>query len=230
MATRLELINRALSELGELPLQRDPLVVDPTADDRSDSAIYIAQTYPGIVEGILSRTDWSWALTFQPLDSPQSFASFPDEFLRQFAPIPSGYTMWYRPDVVGTYRRVWETADRTRPPLRLGEEYYSRGQFAYVLEAYSTDVHGEFIQSSTPVSAYPLYFQDALVLSLAARWVYKFTERADLAATLPVRARDALREAQRYDAQHQPTQGFGDMPWNTVRWGRRTALHGSRVR
>ena len=236
MATKLDLLNRALSELGERILQEGELTITDRSRRRARIAV---SAYEGVRQSLLNAHAWSW------LEQRKQLAEAPRAMVREGPAPPEG-----QPD---TRPLVPDTLDNGQP--RYEREIYNTREFrhAFLLPdgkepmraLYTSNADGAhprpdlwrreatFISADYPVvwgafqlvsqaeSRFPPLVEDAMVLRLAQRMAPAFTEDPDTVSMFKRLADEALRDARRVDAQGQPAPRLTSFSYLEARLGGR---------
>lgn len=231
MATRPELINRALQELGERRVQ-NLSEIDIDGRPTTRRARIAASAYEGVKQSLLNAHAWSWLERRVRLSQPPRALQLD----RDGNPIPNRYA-----SLPGGQ------------PRYAGNKYNQREfRYAFVLEdqkggirALYTDnaagshprtdrwaVRDGFLSADYPevVVAYqeekaeavfPPLVENAMVLRLCQRMAPAFTEDPEAVRMFKGMADDALRDARRVDAQGQPPPRLTSFSYLEARIGGR---------
>ena len=193
MASRAEVANAAVSLLGDEIISRVPSreeVGGGELDPRrfTDNEIFVGTTYYIHTDSYLTSTRWSWTKRREPL---ARLADEPTSGYRYVYSLPSnqlgGPTALY-------------SAGRPRFPQTDG--------WLLISDRIETDLDSPVLEYHQRVAeeVWPTEFVDAVVLLLASRWAYYFTDQANLTAVYRQDGEAAMREARRIDAQAQPSK------------------------
>ena len=199
MATRLDIINRALAELGEelIPAELTALTL-PNAETNHQIAWTM---YPGIRDAMLDAYPWSWQLKRRRLERT--------DMLRHDAePQPWKFNI-PNPDI-GTIRAVFQRQD-DQYPQTTGWTLRERFLFAMFPELWAD------VLLNVSEEAFPALFVNALVLELAKRYSIPITEDEAFARLYDGQAEMALKAALRVDAQSRPAEGITDFSYVNAR-------------
>ena len=210
MGTRLQIINAALAELGELSLEfeneaaaaafGDAGTVDPEDDlQRITGAIY-----PQVRANLLNAHPWSW------LKERQVLIALPAQEGENAAvwPHPNRYRI---PNpFVSSIRAVYDklVSDRPRP-----DGWDVQGGYLYA------GFELGFIEDQRQVdeTVFPQLFENALVLALVARFAMPIKEDLDTRRIYEQVAERALPDAKRVDAQSHPVAVLPRFEWEEAR-------------
>ena len=194
MASRLEIVNLALAELGEEAIASYP---EPGEQIVDENAGYVVAVYPPARNRILAANNWSWAQTRAQLTATgrERQASWPFEH------------EWNQPDAVGAVRALYDRNDAMAEPMQT--DWIAQGPYIY------TDfnpVWADYQRLDLDEEVFPPLVVDALQSELCARLALPIKEDIDSERVYRQQAREALKEAVRVDAQAVPVlhlTGFG---------------------
>lgn len=218
MASRLDIIDSALAELAQEPIEDDPLdarfaeseeaeeELTTLLEDETAQAVY--RIYPQVKESLLTAHPWTWLQETSALT-----AANPHD--RDTAG-PAGMAWpfryrWNHPNPgAGGLRALYqgplgmEHSPRTHGWRPQGDFIYT--DFTPVVAVYQAD---------KPETAWPQLFVNAVVLALAARLALPITYDENTMRSFRQLAADALADAARVDSQsHLPESitsfGFTD--------------------
>ena len=97
MPSQLQLVNRALSELGRLPV---------TAINDSPDALYVANKLDELFPEVLLEANWTWAIKYQRDDTPLTESITPDyTYTYQ---LPGDFGRFYRFASTGSQWPIYE--------------------------------------------------------------------------------------------------------------------------
>ena len=210
MATRLELINRALALIGEQSLEfespeaaaafGDQGVVDPE-DDLQRIA---GAAYPIVRAAMLFAHPWSWntrrdVLVAHPATGNDNVGEWP-------------YPMRYRlpsPEI-GIVRAVFDQ-NASQSPRTTGWEV----QNGYLYATF--DVAWVDTQRQVDETVWPELFANAVTIGLAAELAMPIKEDVDTMRIYQRKAEAALNDAMRVDAQGQPVKTIPRFDWEEAR-------------
>ena len=195
--SKVELLNAALLELGEVSLQ---LTDDGEPDD--DVAEGAFALYPGARDICLYGYPWSWSLTRKELTEVPGYT--PGRYMYQFN----------LPELdIGRLRSIHDTDTPGTPPrvdnwAREGNALYTN--FKPVFAEYQRDV-GE--------GAYPALFRAAFILYLAHRLSLLVVEDRQIGTYYKNLSDEAFMDAKRTDSQSNTVHVVEDFSFITARTG-----------
>ena len=207
MATRLEIINAALLELGEdvIQFEEDDLALNAIGTPVDDIGQMSLSTYPHIRDAFLNAHAWSWLTERVALERTTSEPSDSFPFRYEFTkPRPN----------IGNIRAVYDAADvnlghPNTTEWTLGERFL----YAAFPEGWAD------VQRNVTEEAYPDLVVNALILTLCERWSVPITEDETITRMYRDKAAEALQNARRVDSQSQPTRRFTNFSYVQARLG-----------
>ena len=219
MASRLDIINSALAELAQEPIEADPLDQQIDTDDltsllEDETAQSVYRIYPQVKADLLNAHPWTW-LTIQR----NLLGADPHD--RNLVPDGSEHKAWPhryrwnkpRPEI-GSIRALYvgPVVMEDRPQVSgwrvEGEHIFT--DFSPVIITYQGEIAEE---------TWPQMFVNAVVLALASRLSLPITYDIDTARLLERRAETALTNAKRIDSQSHPPEAITDFSFVTAHWG-----------
>ena len=210
MATRLTIINAALAELGEQPLEfedeaaaaafGDTGVVDP----EDDLQRIVGAIYPQVRADLMNAHPWSWLterapLTELPAQQGENATAWP--YPRRYR-LPNPF--------IANVRAVYD-ATATGRPRTTGWTVQSGYLYAAFTIGYVED------QRQVDETVFPQLFENALVLALVARFAMPIKEDLDTRRIYEGLAEKALNNAMRVDAQSHPVSTIPTFDWEEAR-------------
>ena len=214
--TKIDIVNLALHELGFTPIE---------SFDESDYAETANGLYDLVRDSMLLGNPWSWLTARIRLEQTAKASPPGEPPTADGDPAESAQRATRR----GSYREEY------RIPLTAVVQAIYAGETQSAPDTFAWERRGEFIYTNhlavwadvRQLSAEPTFhrlFVNALELAVAARLAIPLTEDAEISADLERKARLALREAKRVDAQSQPVKRITAFPYVRARLG------GDRVR
>ena len=221
MATRLDVINSALAELAQEPIEADPL--DPVfaaggedADElpvllEDETVLAVYRIYPQVRADMLNAHPWTWleeqrqlaAAAEHDRDEPGADGFALTDAER--ATFPYRYR-WLKPHPeIGVIRAVYQ-GDSSRSGRPQVDGWRPEGDWVYTDFTPVTLVY----QSVKAEEGWPQMFVNAMVLALAARLALPITYDIDTKRTVAADAARALANAQRVDSQSHPPEVITD--------------------
>lgn len=229
--SKLEIVNLAMRELGFNAIE---------AFDESDAAETADGLYDLTRDSMLLSNRWSWLerrgqLEQTPLASPPgepatfdsgnpaNVESDPDTWTGESEArlVRRGdFDFEYRtPSLTSVISAVYEQRGASAPNP---QDWAKRGEFIF---SDSPELFATWQELTTETTFHRL-FVNALVLAVAARLAIPLTEDAEIAQDLERKARMALRDAKRVDAQSQPAARLRTFSYIDARVGGYRARYG----
>ena len=228
MADRLSIINSALAELSQEPIEADPFdavfaeggaeagELPTLLEDETVLAVY--RIYPQVKADLLNAHPWTWLEEQRQLTAAGEPAEGGVGHDRD-APGPNGYALsdperarfpfryrWLKPHPeIGVIRAVYhgDTSRTGRPQV---EGWRPEGAFVYTDFSPVTLVYQRVVSEEV----WPQMFVNAMVLALAARLALPITYDIDTKRAIAQDAAAALSNAQRVDSQSHPPELISD--------------------
>ena len=202
MADRLGIMNAALLELGEDPLEEAAPITGALDDAGDDIQARVGAIYPQVRDKMLYAHPWSWLSRRQqlievPAGQGENVFSWPFKY-RYAVPDPD----------VRVIRAVWDRSDQIDHPARV-DGWRSDGPYIYA------DFRPAWIESLSNVdeAAWPRVFANAIIVALAARLSMSIKEDLPTTRYYEQLAERALSDAQRVDAQGHPAVEIQRFEW-----------------
>lgn len=179
-------VNRALALLGEEP-------ITALLSTESSTAAVAVSLYEPTKEMLLGCWPWKFATKRKALNRLTDTPT--DEWNYQFS-MPSDFLLLHRTDVAaGSWAMQADQAGTDEGQLRMYSDHSA------VTIEYTADLDEAY---------FPNYFQEALVMELAARMAAPISERADLVQLYQAQAREALSKAKAIDYNQEPARLIDD--------------------
>ena len=210
MGTRLSIINAALADIDEQPLEFESAAAAAafgdagTIDPEDDLQRKAAAIYPQVRAALLNAYPWSWlteryAVSTLPARAGEDATAWP---YPQRYRLPNPY--------VGNLRAVY---DRLVPETPRPDGWSVQGGFLYA----RFDVGFIEDQRQVDETVFPQLFENALVLKLASRFAMAVKDDIDTMRIYAQMAAEALKDAKRVDAQGQPVKAIPRFEWEEAR-------------
>lgn len=163
MASKVDIINMALTRLGEQPIG--------AIDEGSEPANIAGRIYDIVLESELRKWPWTWATTTQELTSIAS--ETPPDFATAFA-LPADYIKMVEitdPTMGTTY---WRWNPHREVDVRFGNEWEIREKKLYINTDYVTI---KYVKLQTDTTKWDSSFVDAFAWKLAMEMAMSLSEQ-----------------------------------------------------